>query len=288
MEVIRSRSNDLIKSCRRLADDAERRRAQGQCLLLGERLIQDWLGQGARLDAVLIPERWYSRRDSVSVVSRWQKISQLQKSADHQAAWFLLEGSLAEGLPGLGADGAPVAIAPFVEQQSLDSLPQGVDMLYFDGIQDPGNLGTVMRTAAAFGVRACIPGPGCADLWSPKTLRAAMGAHQRLDLFANHAFEVLAGRVKGPIRAADAGGQPAHECDLRSPGLWVLGAEGRGLSPNIRNYPGVSLQAIPMQGQTESFNAAVAQSLLLYEQYRQRQALAIPKLLKNRGSDFLD
>ncbi len=271
MEVIRSRSNEFIQLIRRLADDPAKRRSQGLCVLLGERLIQDWVMQGVPMHRIVIPKHWLSKPGSEDVVSAWQVDLQSTKHVEKPCAWFLLEGSLSEGIPGLGVDGAPLALAPFEEAQALAGLPADVDLIFFDGIQDPGNLGTVMRTAAAFGVHACVPGPGCADFWSPKTLRAAMGAHQRLKLFQPMSFDDLAAAVTGPIRAADARGRMADLSDLRHPGLWVLGAEGRGLSAIVRAHPRVSLYAIPMQSQMESFNAAMAQGILLYEQYRQRR-----------------
>ena len=270
MDVIRSRSNELVQRVRKLAHDAALRRSQGRCVLLGERLIQDWLARGAVLSQVLIPQRWLLRPDAQRALLSWQaQLGGLNKA--RSCAWLLLEGTLADGIPGLVTDAAPIAVAAFHELEDIESLPQDGDILFFDGIQDPGNLGTCLRTAAAFGVKACIPGPGCADLWSPKTLRAAMGAHQRLSLFSVRSFESFIERLSGPIRAADAQGLAAHESDLRLPGLWVLGAEGRGLSAAIKQHPRVSLHAIPMQSHTESLNAAMAQGILLYEQYRQRQ-----------------
>ena len=272
MEVIRSRSHALVQTLRKLASDPALRRELSLCVLPGERLIEDWIRQGAKLNKVLIPARWLAKPESAQTLLRWQIGShEAGMSADEAAGWFLLEGGLAEGVSGLGFETVPIALASFCEQASLPAGGLEADWLYLDSVQDPGNLGTIIRTAAAFGVQTCVPGPGCADMWSPKTLRAAMGAHRRLDIVAVHEFAALAGCFEGPIRAADAGGQLAHWHDLRSPGLWVLGSEGRGLSPEIRDHPRVIRYAIPMQKQTESLNAAMSQGILLYEQYRQRQ-----------------
>jgi len=247
------------------------RREHGRCVLLGERLIQDWLDCGASLSHVFMPVSWLNRPSSSNRLRQWRAAGTSTGSEFGDTIYFLLEGSLAEGIPGLGAEQAPAALALFSEAVCLNQQSHEKDWLYLDGLQDPGNLGSVLRTAAAFGIQTCIPGPGCADLWSPKVLRAAMGAHRRMDLFAVHSFDALLKCFSGPIRAADAGGQAAHASDLREPGLWVLGAEGRGLSAAVKQHPSVSLLAIPMQTQTESINAAIAQSILLYEQYRQRE-----------------
>lgn len=271
MEVIRARSNQWVQWLRQLAQDAALRRSQSLCVLVGERLINDWLGQGARLSHLFIPSAWLKKPASANSFEQWQKLWASSIDSTQSPICFLLDGSLAEGVPGIGAEQVPAALAYFSEHESL---PRGVidfDWLYLDGIQDPGNLGTVLRSAAAFGIRCCIPGPGCADLWSPKTLRAAMGAHQRMTIYAAYRFDTVIESLVGPVRAADARGQSAQLADLRIPGLWVLGAEGRGLSEDVKQHPDVSLLAIPMQSETESLNAAVAQSILFYEQYRQRQ-----------------
>lgn len=143
--------------------------------------------------------------------------------------------------------------------------------LVLDGIQDPGNTGTILRTADAFDCRAVFLLPGCADLYSPKTLRSAMGAHFRSAQWSCTLEDAAAlFRAAGvPLYAAALGPDTAdvRRADLTSAAL-VIGSEGRGVSPQALAACQGTLQ-IPMSGRCESLNAAVAAAVLLWEGWRQ-------------------
>ena len=143
--------------------------------------------------------------------------------------------------------------------------------LVLDGIQDPGNAGTILRTADAFDCRAVFLLPGCADLYSPKTLRSAMGAHFRSAQWSCTLEDAAAlFRAAGvPLYAAALGPDTAdvRRVDLTSAAL-VIGSEGRGVSPQALAACQGTLQ-IPMSGRCESLNAAVAAAVLLWEGWRQ-------------------
>ena len=143
--------------------------------------------------------------------------------------------------------------------------------LVLDGIQDPGNAGTILRTADAFDCRAVFLLPGCADLYSPKTLRSAMGAHFRSAQWSCTLEDAAAlFRAAGvPLYAAALGPDTAdvRRVDLTSAAL-VIGSEGRGVSPQALAACQGTVQ-IPMSGRCESLNAAVAAAVLLWEGWRQ-------------------
>lgn len=143
--------------------------------------------------------------------------------------------------------------------------------LVLDGIQDPGNAGTILRTADAFDCRAVFLLPGCADLYSPKTLRSAMGAHFRSVQWSCTLEEAAAlfRAADIPLYAAALGPDTAdvRRADLTSAAL-VIGSEGRGVSPQALAACQGTLQ-IPMSGRCESLNAAVAAAVLLWEGWRQ-------------------
>ena len=143
--------------------------------------------------------------------------------------------------------------------------------LVLDGVQDPGNAGTILRTADAFDCRAVFLLPGCADLYSPKTLRSAMGAHFRSAQWSCTLEDAAAlFRAAGvPLYAAALGPDTAdvRRVDLTSAAL-VIGSEGRGVSPQALAACQGTLQ-IPMSGRCESLNAAVAAAVLLWEGWRQ-------------------
>jgi len=144
--------------------------------------------------------------------------------------------------------------------------------VFLDGVQDPGNLGAILRSAAAFGVPEVVLGRGCADPWSPKVLRAAMGAHFVLRLRATDAlaqrFAAFAGER---ICAVPRDGTPLHAVDLRGRHAWAFGGEARGVSEATAQAATLSA-CIPMSGSTESLNVAIAASICLYEVARQRGA----------------
>lgn len=141
-----------------------------------------------------------------------------------------------------------------------------------DGLQDPGNLGTIIRTADAVGATGVLLGKGTVDLYNPKTVRATMGSLFHLPVVECELRELLPkARAKGICLVGTRLGAPRHcyELDLKQPTWFLMGNEGSGLSPDIAAYVDLDV-IIPMRGQAESLNVAMAASVLLYEAMRQR------------------
>jgi TrmH family RNA methyltransferase len=157
----------------------------------------------------------------------------------------------------------------------MPSIPSSLHfLLILDSLRDPGNLGTILRTAAAAGVQAVILAPGCADAWSPKVLRAGMGAHFRLPIQAL-GWEAIKQLIRGRSKAmkvylADsAAGLPYSRANFLAPLALIVGGEAAGAgSESILLADGKV--HIPMPGGSESLNAGVAASILLFEVLRQR------------------
>jgi TrmH family RNA methyltransferase len=142
--------------------------------------------------------------------------------------------------------------------------------LLLDRLQDPGNLGTVLRSAAAAGMGQVLLSPGTADAWSPKVLRAAMGAHCHLAIHEYVDLAAFAAGFTGAVHALDARGPVAlYDADLSGTVALLLGNEGVGLSPDLLALAAERL-AIPMPGGTESLNVAAAAAICLYERVRQQ------------------
>jgi TrmH family RNA methyltransferase len=150
-------------------------------------------------------------------------------------------------------------------------IPQSLDfVLIADQIRDPGNLGTLLRTAAAAGVQAVLLPPETTDAFAPKVLRAGMGAHFRLPIY-NLAWEQIRAAVTSlHVFLADAQGSPCWEMDFRLPVALIVGGEAEGATTAARQLAGMTV-SIPMQGFVESLNAGVAGAILLFEVVRQRQ-----------------
>lgn len=141
--------------------------------------------------------------------------------------------------------------------------------LCLDGVQDPGNVGTLIRTAAAAGATAVVLGKGCADAWSPKTLRAGMGGHFRVAIEIEVDLARWLAAESGRIVAADAQGErTVFETGLAGDTAIVLGSEGQGLSETVRLQVR-ELVRIPMAAGIESLNVAAAGAILCFERTRQ-------------------
>ena len=162
-----------------------------------------------------------------------------------------------------------------VLQSSQLPIPNHLNfVLVPDQIRDPGNLGTLIRSAAAAGVQAVLLPPETTDAFAPKVLRAGMGAHFRLPIAAMTWEEIyqLAGSASHPrlqVYLADMDGPSCWEADLRLPLILIVGSEAEGASDEARKLATQKI-SIPMSGKVESLNAGVAGSVLMFEVMRQR------------------
>jgi RNA methyltransferase, TrmH family len=157
-----------------------------------------------------------------------------------------------------------------------DLLSSEAPVVVLAGIQDPGNLGTILRSAEAFGAGGVISLPGTVSRWNPKAMRASAGSVFRLPLIVASAQKSFAALREAGVRTLAAmahDAQPLGEHDLTGPVALVIGAEGSGLDPRIAAQCDARI-TIPCPGPVESLNAAVAASVLLYEASRQR---ALPR-----------
>ena len=155
-----------------------------------------------------------------------------------------------------------------VPPHSLDTLalPQYARVVVLDAVQDPGNVGTIIRTAAALGTTAVVAVPGTVDLWNAKVVRSAMGAGFFLPTFAStwDALDAFRHRESFALWGADAAGTPVHELKPPDRLALVVGNEGAGLSGDARQRVD-RLAALPIASTVESLNVAVATGILLYQ-----------------------
>jgi TrmH family RNA methyltransferase len=166
----------------------------------------------------------------------------------------------------------PQGILTVLELTNLPIPKLPTFLLIPDQIRDPGNLGTLLRSAAAAGVDAVLLPPETADAFAPKVLRSGMGAHFRLPIHSMTWDEIeQVGRLAGlQVFLADMNGQSCWETDLRQPLALIVGGEADGASESARRLVTMSL-SIPMPGKAESLNAGVAGSVLMFEVVRQRK-----------------
>jgi TrmH family RNA methyltransferase len=142
--------------------------------------------------------------------------------------------------------------------------------LLLDSVQDPGNLGTILRTAAAAGIQQIYCGPGTAAVWSPKVLRAGMGAHFVLEIYEDIDLVQLIRQASVPVYATEPDApKTIYTADLRAPSAWLFGHEGQGVSEQLLALATERL-SIPQSAQVESLNVAASVAICLFEQCRQR------------------
>ena len=250
-EVISSRSNPLVTRLRKLGSKRSARREEGVFVGEGPKLLQEVLRAQVPLETVIYATgtQLPALPDSVRVVE--VPASLLEAVAQTQS---------------------PQGVV-FVGQTPSLGLPQcltGSRYLLLDGVQDPGNVGTIWRTADAFGADGLILGPGCADPWSPKTVRSTMGAAFRLPVYEEElgtAAEKLSAAGL-PLYAAALGDpcQDVRQMDLSRCAV-VIGSEGHGVSRQTLELCRDTLR-IPMTARCESLNAAVAAAVVLWEMGR--------------------
>ena len=150
---------------------------------------------------------------------------------------------------------------------AVDRIERSCVML--DRIQDPGNVGSILRTAAAAGIVDIYASRGCASAWSPKVLRAGMGAHFHLRIHEDCDLRTLAARTSIPrIATSPSAARSIHESDLARELAWMFGHEGQGLAPELMD-DAIAL-SIPQAGKVESLNVAASAAICLFEQLRQR------------------
>jgi TrmH family RNA methyltransferase len=260
VSLLRSRDNPRVRRWHALAHDGRTRRAERCALIEGAHLLAAYLEAGARPKAVLVSQSGLARAEIAALAGR----AGLSPVTLPDALFRWVADAVAPA--GLAAEIELPPVAP-------PDVAQAGHAVFLDGIQDAGNVGAILRSAAAFGVDTAVLGRGCADPWSPKVLRAAMGGHFRLriaevpDLVA--ALAQFRGRL---ICAMPSGGEPPASLDLGGTLGWILGAEGQGVSQAAAAQAALRT-SIPLARGAESLNVAGAAAILFYERARQLSAL---------------
>lgn len=253
--VITSQQNSKIKLVRALLGRAKERREERAFVVEGVRLVEEAVSSHWEVRLVLYDESLSERG-----------MSQVESLKSHQIEVEMASQGL---MKSLSETETPQGILAVVELTQLPIPPSPSFILIPDQVRDPGNLGTLLRTAAAAGVQAVFLPPETTDAFAPKVIRSGMGAHFRLPIHtmtweASH--EITQGLQ---VYLADMDGQSCWETDLRQPLALIVGGEAEGASPEARKVTTQKI-SIPMAGEVESLNAGVAGSVLMFEVVRQR------------------
>lgn len=251
MEFITSRQNPVVSHIRKLGADRAYRREQGLFLVEGTKLLEECVKWGGEIDLLVCAEGF-----SLPLSVHAPKIISVPRD-------------LFKALSTVDTPQGVLAVCALPTLLPPDKL-LGARYLVLDGVQDPGNVGTVWRTADAFGADGLFLLNGCADPWSPKTIRATMGACFRLPLWETdlETLTALLSAAHIPIRATALREDTADVRDLSwARAAAVIGSEGRGVSSAVLDACAETVK-IPMRDRCESLNAAVAASVVLWEMAR--------------------
>ena len=258
MKNITSSANPLYKELKHLATNAHARRKAGRSLLDGIHLCE------AYLQHVGLP--------AMCVVS--------QSALEHHEAAPLIAQCQAGAVAGI--------VLPDSQYQALSQVEHGVGLLFvietphvvvpaaltqsavlLDNLQDPGNLGSILRSAAAAGIKQIYCSEGTASAWSPKVLRAGMGAHFILEIFEGVDLAALMASAQVPVLATSSyATQSIYQADLSGALAWLFGHEGQGVAEDLLQLASQQV-VIPHRGQMESLNVAAAAAVCFFEQLRQ-------------------
>lgn len=256
MKAISSRDNPLIKQLMKLASSARERKESSMTLLDGDHLIYAFAESGGSAEYLIATDP-----DGLSVEK-----AALFKSV-HCIERIVVPDAVFKSISDLAAPTGLMAVIRIPDAVPYPNEPESC--LLLEGIQDPGNLGTILRTAVAAGLRHAFLSPQCALAWSPKTLRSGMGAHFHMSLHENVGLADVAAMPGLTTVATDPRASTSiYEADLRVPLGWVFGAEGSGISKGLLDQATMNL-CVPMTGNIESLNVSSTAAICLFEQARQ-------------------
>ncbi|MDX9699524.1 MAG: RNA methyltransferase [Rhodocyclaceae bacterium] len=257
--TLRSRDNPRLKLLHALSRASRDRRKHGLTLLDGPHLLQAAADVGWPLLELFVSDRGLHDPEILAVLARHPEVP----------LTLLTEGCFAHVSP-VDTPSGVLALMQYPASPAGVGHPDAVRVL-LEGVQDPGNLGTIIRTAAAAGVDTVLLTHGSTQAWSPRALRAGMGGHFGLRIIENvdpaQVFDGFQGKVLATELSERA--HPLYALDLHGPSVWLFGAEGAGLSPVLAARANCHV-TIPMSGAVESLNVGAAVAICLFEQYRQR------------------
>ena len=256
MKLIQSRDNPFYKGLKRLAESGRERRKTGRTLLDGLHLVEAYEKACGPVETLIVAESALAGGEIAAYVEGRETIL--------LADALLRDLGLVDTPSGLLAVAAMPAATVAVDREK--------DAILLDGVQDPGNVGAILRTAAAAGVGQALLSPGCAAAWSPKVLRAGQGAHFALAIHEDADLGAFMAEFRGTTAVTcldDA--TPLYDACWDGPLAWVFGAEGQGVRGELLAAARLRIR-IPMPGAVESLNVAAAAAVCLFEALRRKMA----------------
>jgi RNA methyltransferase, TrmH family len=260
MKAITSRDNALFKRLKALSSSTQQQRKTGQAVLEGLHLASAYLDAVGQPLHCVVTEAALHHAETQLIVARVDA----ERRVLLGDALFTQISTLVNG----------IGVALLVDAPK-PALPKRIETtcIVLDGVQDAGNVGSILRSAAAAGIEDVYCAPGTAHAWSSKVLRAGMGAHFLLRIHEHVGAAELIPRLDVPVAITDSHSATAlYDCDLTGPLAWVFGNEGAGVSDDWRAAV-THRVTIPQPGGMDSLNVAAAAAVCLFEQCRQRRTV---------------
>jgi len=256
VKLIQSRDNTFYKGLKRLAESGRERRKTGRTLLDGLHLVEAYEKACGPVETLIVAESALAGGEIAAYVEGREII--------------LLADALLRDLGLVDTPSGLLAVAAM--PVATVAVDREKDAILLDGVQDPGNVGAILRTAAAAGVGQALLSPGCAAAWSPKVLRAGQGAHFALAIHEDADLGAFMADYRGTTAVTcldDA--TPLYDACWDGPLAWVFGAEGQGVRGELLAAARLRIR-IPMPGAVESLNVAAAAAVCLFEALRRKIA----------------
>mgnify|MGYP002622452040 CR=1 FL=1 len=257
--MITSLSNTKVKTVRRLQTDRRFRELEKQYVVEGTRWLTELVTMARPAEMLFVTERWLETAVHAQIL---QQLTELGQSAP-----LLVSEEVMQAMSDTTTPSGVLAVLP-MKPRPLPAAPSL--LLILDEINTPGNLGTMLRTAGAAGADGVLLGPGCVDLYNPKVVRGSMGAHLRLPVHSQ-TWPEIAETVRGmQVWLAAVEAEMAYTAvNWQQPSALIIGSEAAGAGTEAQRIATGRI-TIPMHAATESLNAAMAASIILFEAARQR------------------
>lgn len=259
MKQITSRENALYKELKQLATSASARKKSARSVLDGVHLCQAYLQHRGAPRMCVVSDSCSSHPEVAAIIARCIALS---------ATCIALPDALYQAISQVENGVGIVFIIDMPHTQVTTHLQKNAVVL--DGLQDPGNLGSILRSAAGAGIEQVYCSAGTVSAWSPKVLRAGMGAHFLLEIFESVDLLALLSQTSIPVLATSSHTKKTiYQINLNHPVAWLFGHEGQGVAPALMALASETV-TIPQKPEIESLNVAASAAICFFEQVRQR------------------
>ena len=256
MKRIASRENPHYKMLKKLCQSSRERRRSARVLLDGMHLIEAYGRHRGIPEEIVVSDSGARRPEAARYLANCVAGTRVTCLSD----------ALFDDLAVVDTPSGIMAIVAW--PQPARRLDHGADTVLLDGVQDPGNVGSILRSTAAAGFRQVLLSADCAQAWSPKTLRAAMGAHFQIEIHEGGDLAGFLAAFRGQaVATALVASTSLYAANLGRPLAWVFGSEGLGVRPAVLAATQRQVH-IPMPGAMESLNVAAAAAICLFETVR--------------------